>query len=232
MDSSQWVALHSGTVSNAMPILITDFDGTFTQRDFFELVLEKFDPPGAETGWQDFIAGKLTLTEGLNAVFTALRTDEAGADELVAALSPAPGTAEAVKNLQQAGWEIVIASAGCGWYIERLLKQQNIEITVHASSGTFSSTTGLLMTPNPSNPYFHPETSIDKPAVVRDALSRDAIVAYAGDSVTDRAAALLVAPERRFATGWLRRQFSRENVPHHHFSVWPEIADQLLATKT
>ena len=30
-----------------MPILVTDFDGTFTRRDFFDLILERHDPPGA-----------------------------------------------------------------------------------------------------------------------------------------------------------------------------------------
>jgi len=212
-----------------MPILITDFDGTFARRDFFDLILEQFDPPGAEAGWQDFLEGKLTLTEGLNAVFTTLRTDEAGAAELVAALDPAPGTAAAVRSLQEAGWEIVVASAGCRWYIDRLLAQQDLAMTVHAASGTFTPETGLLMTPDPAGPYFHPRTSINKPAVVREALGRDPIVAYAGDSTTDREGALMVPPQRRFATGWLQREFSRHEMPHVPFSVWPEIAAKLLS---
>jgi len=212
-----------------MPILITDFDGTFAQRDFFDLILERHDPPGARERWQDFLDGRLTLSQGLDAVFASLRTDAAGAAALVAALAPATGTADAVRQLQMAGWEIAIASAGCGWYIERLMKQLNLELIIHATGGTFAPDTGLVMTPDPAGPYFHPQTGIDKPAVVRDALTRDPVVAYAGDSTTDEAAALLVAPERRFATGWLAHRFTRDRVPHTAFEKWPEIAERLLA---
>ncbi len=89
------------------------------------------------------------------------------------------------------------------------------------------------MTPDPTDPYFHPQSGIDKAAVVRDALVRDALahdatVAYAGDSNTDRAGAMLVPPERRFITGWLGRKLVKEGVPHVPFGVWPEIAEHLL----
>ena len=211
-----------------MPVLITDFDGTFAGRDFFDLIIEQYDPPGARAGWQDFLDGKVTLSEGLGAVFSAWRTDEAGAEALVKALAPAPGTADAVRRLQAAGWEIIIASAGCGWYIERLLDQQGLTIKVHASPGVFAPETGLTMSPDPADKYFHPQSGIDKPIVVHDALQRDPVVAYAGDSTTDRVGALLVPPERRFVTGWLRHQFAKEGVPHVGFEAWPEIAEHLL----
>ncbi len=211
-----------------MPILITDFDGTFAQRDFFDLILEKFDPPGAEAGWQQFLSGEITLSEGLNAVFNTLRTDTSGAADLVEALNPALGTAEAVRALQKAGWEIIIASAGCRWYIDCLLAQQGIAMKVHASPGVFTPQSGLLMTPDPTDQYYHPKTGIDKPLVVKAALQRDPIVAYAGDSITDRAGALMVPPQRRFVTGWLQHDFETSDVAHVPFKIWPEIAAHLL----
>jgi len=214
--------------TDIMPILITDFDGTFARRDFVDLILERHDPPGAREGWRRFVDGEVTLTEGLDAVFSTLRTDEAGADALVAALDPAPCTAVAARRLQAAGWEIVVASAGCGWYIERLLARLGLDIRVHASGGVFAPETGLLMRPDPTGPYFHARSGIDKEAVVRDALAREPVVAYAGDSLTDRAGAMLVPPSRRFVTGWLKQRFVREDVPHTAFDVWPEIADHLL----
>jgi len=211
-----------------MPTLITDFDGTFVRRDFFDLILERHDPPGARAGWQRFLDGEITLSAGLDAVFSALHTDAAGAEALVDALDPAPGTAAAVRRLQRAGWEVVIASAGCAWYIERLLARLDLSLTVHASPGTFAPTTGLVMTPDPAGPFFHPALGIDKPAVTRAALSRDPVVAYAGDSANDRPGALLAPPERRFVTGRLARALQREGIPHTPFTVWPEIAAALL----
>jgi 2-hydroxy-3-keto-5-methylthiopentenyl-1-phosphate phosphatase len=212
-----------------LPILVTDFDGTFTRRDFFDLILERYDPPAGREAWQRFLDGELSHSEGIGGVFASLRTDAAGADALVAALDPAPGTADAVRWLQDAGWEVVIASAGCGWYIERLLHRLGLTVTVHASPGAFAPETGLVMTPDPDAAFYSARSGIDKPAVVRDALARDAVVAYAGDSNTDREAAMLVPPERRFLTGWLARRFAGEGIPHVSFAAWPEIARDLLA---
>lgn len=212
-----------------MPILVTDFDGTFTRRDFFDLILERHDPPAGHEAWRRYLAGELTHVEGIGGVFASLRTNEVGADTLVDALDPTPGTAAAVQALQQAGWEVVIASAGCGWYIEKLLARMGLRVTVHACPGAFAPETGLVMTPDRTDPYHHEQFAIDKPAVVRDALARDPIVAYAGDSNTDRAGCLMIPPGRRFATGWLGRRFAAEGVPHVAFSTWPEIADRLLA---
>lgn len=211
-----------------MPILVTDFDGTFTRRDFFDLILERHGSAAGRAAWQRFLDGEATHSEGIGGVFASLRTDEAGAGSLVDALDPAPGTAEAVRRLQAAGWEIVIASAGCRWYIDRLLARLGLEVTIHASPGTFAPDTGLVMTPDPGAPFHSPATGVDKTAVVRDALRRDAAVAYAGDSNTDRAASLLVPPHRRFVTGWLARRFADEGVGHVSFGAWPEIASQLL----
>ena len=211
-----------------MPILVTDFDGTFTRRDFFDLILERHDPPGAREGWQRFVDGELTHSEGIAAVFAALRTDESGADALVDALDPAPGTAAAVRRLQEAGWEIVVASAGCRWYIDRLMVRLGLSVTIHASPGAFSPETGLVMTPDPAARFFHPETGIDKPAVVLDALDRDPVVAYAGDSNTDREAAMFVPAQRRLITGWLRRRFAEEGMAFVGFANWDEIPEILL----
>ena len=211
-----------------MPILVTDFDGTFTRRDFFDLILERHDPPAGRAAWRRFLDGELSHSEGIGGVFAALRTDTTGADALVDALDPAPGAADAVRRLQDAGWDVVIASAGCGWYIERLLDRLGLTVTVHASPGTFAPETGLVMTPDPDAAFYSPESGIDKPAVVRDALARDATVAYAGDSNTDRAAAMLVPPGRRFVTGWLARRLAAESVPHVPFAAWPDIAAALL----
>jgi len=211
-----------------MPTLVTDFDGTFTRRDFFDLILERHGTAAGRAAWQRFVDGESTHSEGIGGVFASLRTDEAGVDALVEALDPAPGTAEAVERLQKAGWEIEIASAGCRWYIQRLLARLGLEMTVHASPGSFAAGTGLVMTPDPAAPFYSPTTGIDKPAVVRSALARDPVVAYAGDSDTDRKASLLVPPPRRFITGWLARCFADESVDHAPFRAWPEIASLLL----
>ncbi len=212
-----------------MPILVTDFDGTFTRRDFFDLILERFDPPGAQACWDRFLAGELTTFEGISGVLGALRTDQAGVDALVAAMDPPPGAADAARRLQAAGWEIVVASAGCRWYIERVLAGLGLSFTIYANPGWFAPDRGVVMERALGSPYIHPALGIDKSAVVRDALKRDDVVAFAGDSwLTDGPPALLVPAERRFATGQLAKRLAAEGSACRPFGVWTEIAGVLL----
>ena len=130
----------------------------------------------------DEAAAQASLSTALSAVFGALRTDERGADELVAALDPAPGAAEAARRLQRAGWDIVVASAGCAWYIERLLQRMDLDSTVYATPGRFEPGAGLVTAPDPHGPFFHPVTGIDKAAVVRAARPRRRIFSWDGQS--------------------------------------------------
>ncbi|MBK8167051.1 MAG: haloacid dehalogenase-like hydrolase [bacterium] len=212
-----------------MPILVTDFDGTFTRRDFFDLVLERHDPPGARALWDRFLAGQLTPLEGIAGVLGSLRTDEAGVEALLAAMDPPPGAAAAARALQAAGWEIVIASAGCRWYIERILADLDLSFVIHANPGWFAPDRGVVMEADPRSPYHDPALGIDKCAVVRAALARDAMVAFAGDSpLTDGPAARLVPPGLRFATGPLARAFAADGTAHRSFATWPDIAGFLL----
>lgn len=212
-----------------MPILVTDFDGTFTRRDFFDLILERHDPPGARALWNRFLAGGMSPFAGIAGVLGSLRTDEAGVAALVAALDPAPGTADAARRLQAAGWQIVVASAGCRWYIDRLLGELGLDFTVHANPGRFAPQSGVVMELDPASPYFHPELGVDKAVVVREALARDPVVAFAGDSwQTDGPAARLVEPRGRFAIGQLARRLAHADLPHRTFTTWPDIAAQLL----
>jgi HAD superfamily phosphoserine phosphatase-like hydrolase len=211
-----------------VPILVTDFDGTFTGRDFYRLILDRYDAPAARAAWQRYERGELSLFAGISAVFASVRTDLAGMDALIDATAPAPDLGAAVRRLRDAGWEIIVASAGCGWYIARFLERHGLDLPVHASPGDFAPETGLVMRPPSDSRFFAAATGIDKPAIIRDALARDPVVAYAGDSVTDREAALLVSADRRYATGWLAQYFAAAGVPFRRFTAWPEIAADLL----
>lgn len=211
-----------------MPILISDFDGTLANRDFFQLILDRYQPPEAQEIWDGFKSGDLSLFEALAGVFGSLRTDLAGAEALVRELEPSPGLGQAFHRLQDAGWELQIASAGCGWYIERFLDWQGIEAEIHACPGDFDPGKGLVMRPATDARFADEEHGIDKPAVVRAALARDPVVAVAGDSGTDHDGLLLVPAERRFARRWLADDLRAEGEGFHVFEHWPEIVDVLL----
>jgi phosphoserine phosphatase len=43
-------------------------------------------------------------------------------------------TAKSARALKDSGWEIVIASAGCDWYIRYLLNKVGVSVVLHALS--------------------------------------------------------------------------------------------------
>lgn len=208
--------------------LVTDFDGTLTRRDFYEVVIERLLDAWIFEYWKDYLEGRKTHFEALHDVFQKIRVEEAVLLDAIRRMELEPRLQELVGKLDHAGWDVTIVSAGCKWYIKRLLHEAEVSVPLHANPGVFHPSTGLVMSLPRDSLFFDPNVGIDKVAVVRDALGRSGEVAFAGDGPPDREAALLVEPGRRFATGWLARKFDEEGVPYRPFERWSDVAEALL----
>lgn len=206
--------------------LVTDFDGTVTRHDFFDQMLTRLVPPGTPDYWDEYQQGRRTHFETLRAIFASIRADEAEVLRLVDALEPDPGLCESVALLRQAGWQVVVASAGCGWYIQRVLQRCGVELEVHANPGRFEAGRGLLMEAPLGSPYFSLTHGIDKAAVVAAALATGP-TAFAGDGVPDLDAARRVEPHLRFARRALAEVLRREGLPFRPFERWSDMAHLL-----
>ena len=96
-----------------------------------------------------------------------------------------------------------MTSAGCDWYIRRLLAQAGVELEVHANPGRFVPGLGLQMEMPVGSPFLSPTLGVDKARVVRHHLEQGRTVAFAGDGFPDEEAALFVPGSLRFAsTSW------------------------------
>jgi 2,3-diketo-5-methylthio-1-phosphopentane phosphatase len=210
-----------------MSILVSDFDGTLTRYDFFDLVRKRWPFPPEDDPWEKFVAGEITHFQALAEIFAGIRTSEANLQELADSAGIDPSFAKSVQALQHRGWEIVIASAGCDWYINFLLRKAGVSVSVHANPGVFDPQRGLQMSlPKPS-PFFSATKGVNKAAIVQDALKRSPRVAFAGDGRPDLRPALLVPPQLRFARGWLAETLKERGEKFHPFERWSEIADEL-----
>ncbi len=209
-------------------VLVTDFDGTLTQHDFYRLVLDELVPAGTPDYWSWYLAHKVTHFEALRLTFGSAPAGEAKLVDVARRLELQPGLDREVEALRNHGWDVVVASAGCGWYIERLLKEANVHVDVHANPGEIED--GRLMMRLPvDSPYFSQETGINKPQVVKDAIARFDRVAFAGDGLPDLAPALLVPAELRFARGLLAETLTERGEPFRRFGQWAEVARALCA---
>ncbi len=207
--------------------LISDFDGTMTKVDFYRLAIERVIPADCPDYWRAYRQGEITHFEALNAYFQSIRATPAEMSQLLQDMQLDSQLATSVKNLAQHGWWVVVTSAGCGWYIDRMLDEAGVQLEVHASPGTFDPASGLTMSLPTDSPFLCREQGIDKAAVVRHWLDRSAHVAFAGDGFPDVEAARLVAQEYRFARGDLAEQLRSEGLAFRSFKHWSEIADCL-----
>jgi 2-hydroxy-3-keto-5-methylthiopentenyl-1-phosphate phosphatase len=215
-------------------VFISDFDGTITARDFYLVALDELTGPAAEQAWREYQAGRRTLFEALCGIFAAINVGEARVLERLPAVGFEAGVADAIRRLHAADWDVIIVSAGCRWYLDRLLSANGVDgaaMTIYANPGTFTPNGGLQMTMPEEARYRDPETGTSKAGVVRDALERYDRVAYAGDSMPDLPAIQMVDSARRFARSVLADALEDRGVPFRRFTRWRLIADVLLGER-
>ena len=212
---------------NQEKILVSDFDGTMTERDFYQVALDVL-PAEKRVIWEEYKRGERDLFPALAAIFSKLRGLSSSIESLLDRVGLDKDMVDSCRRLQLQGWKLVIASAGCAWYIEKLLFPLGIDPEIQANPGHYSEEKGLIMEYPIGSPYFSPATGIDKSLVVKKALNR-ALLAFAGDGRPDLEAALLVDPSRRFARGDLARELTRRGEPFRPFHSWSAMVKALLA---
>ncbi len=212
-------------------VFITDFDGTMTANDFYKLAAERLLPPDALAPWAEYREGRLTHFEALRDIFAQLRHPEEALLALVADMAPDPQLTQAVARLRAAGWAVVVASAGCDWYIRRVLASLGLseQVEVHANPGSYAPDTGLRMAAPLDSPFYCRETGVDKAALVRFHLGRGARVAFAGDGFADLPAALETPAALRFARADLALALGERGEGFRPFERWSQVAEALLA---
>ena len=231
----------SGEVEQAKPwqlmlnpqtaVLVSDFDGTMTRHDFYQMVRARWWNEAEPDPWEEYIAGRITHFEALNRFFARIRADEATLRTFAEGMELDPTLPEALERLDQAGWTLVIASAGCEWYIRHLLAGIRTPFTLHANPGRLTPAGGLEMQLPVDSEFFSPETGIDKLAVVKHALARHERVAFAGDGPPDLPPARLIPVRSRFARGYLAQTLTAEGEAYELLSDWDTLATHLLDSK-
>ena len=208
-------------------VLISDFDGTITDNEFYALITERHMPRDASDFFGGYLQGRITHFEALKSVFAYAPEKEEELARLLEDTKPDPQLAAAVTCLKTNGWDVVVTSAGSAWYIERILAAAGVDVPVHASPGRIEKGQGLVMELPYGSPFYSLQNGIDKEALVRSTIERSERVAFAGDGPLDFAPAMLVEPRYRFARRWLARDLKRKGIPFHEFQRWSGIASVL-----
>lgn len=209
-------------------VLVSDFDGTMTRHDFYKLAIESLLPASTPDYWAAYRAGTITHFEALRRYFAAIRASEDDVQAVTKKMELDRGLPTAVNTLHAAGWKVVVSSAGCDWYIRRLLSEAGVEVEVHSNPGQFVAGQGLLMEMPIGSPFLSRSLGVDKEAVVRHYLASGRTVAFAGDGFPDVAPARLVPEDLRFAHGDLAAVLRGEGLSFQTFDLWSDISRVLL----
>jgi 2-hydroxy-3-keto-5-methylthiopentenyl-1-phosphate phosphatase len=218
--------------SHYSSVLVSDFDGTMTRRDFFKLAIQQLLPPDGPDHWSDYRAGQITHFEALRLYFAEIRATEAEVIAVVDQMELDPGLPQALSDLQRAGWKVVVTSAGCDWYIRRLLAQAGVALEIHSNPGRFVPGLGLWMEMPIGSPFLSPTLGIDKAQAVRHILQQGSAVAFAGDGFPDEEAAMLVPAELRFARNDLANVLARKGESFQPFDTWSQIPQTILSGRS
>ena len=210
-------------------VLVSDFDGTMAAADFYDLAVRELLTPEDIKPWDDFKAGKITHFTAMQRIFSNIYAPEEKVRAVLDDMGLDPRLAESVNALRAKGWDIVVASAGCLWYIDILLKKAGVDLEVHANPGTYAAGGPLRIELPEADPFLSPKTGIDKAAIVEHHLKLGATVAFAGDGYTDLAPALLTPPRLRLARAALAERLAARGETFQPFDVWSEVAGSLLA---
>jgi 2,3-diketo-5-methylthio-1-phosphopentane phosphatase len=208
--------------------LVSDFDGTITDNDFYALIADRYMPEGAPDYFAAYRAGRLTHFEAMQAFFHHAPCDNASLGELLGQTRPDPALGDSVQKLDSRGWDLIVVSAGSSWYIERIFNASGVRATIHSNPGTIEDGRGLVLRLPKESPFFSPHVGIDKGAVVRDAIGRYRKVAFAGDGLPDVEPALLVPPQLRFARRLLAEVLESRGERYRGFERWQDVVDGIV----
>ncbi len=208
-------------------ILVSDFDGTMTQIDFYHYALEKLIPSEIPNYWEEYLTGKLTHFQTMQAYYSKINSSE---KELLKALDDLqidPAIPSSIEALQREGWDVVVVSYGCSWYIKQIFLKSNIDLPVFSNPGELIEGS-LQLNEDKSSEFYDQNTGVSKKLVIQKALSKYKQVAFAGDGQPDYEPALLVEENLRFAKNALAQELEKNNKKFKSFQKWSEIAEELI----
>src|SRR5215831_18106241 len=209
-------------------IFVSDYDGTITSKDIYSLLAERYVPADTPDYFAQYVEGRMTHFDAMAAYFAFMPTEEQQLEELLDASEADPDLGPSAALLPRAGWKLQVVSAGCSWYIERVLRRAGVAAPVYSNPGRLENGRGLVLEKlDPSSPYYSASLGVDKSAVVRQALHIADTVAFAGDGPPDLQPSLLVRPNLRFARGFLAEALRARGEAFQPFSRWSEIARRL-----
>jgi len=173
-------------------IFVSDFDNTFTNKDFYKVIMDKYMTSNHKKELLDqWKKRNVTNFEFLRIVFAAMdKSEEQLLDEIMG-IEINHHAVEFMNKIISKGWDVVILSGGADYYIHKVLNHFNINkgIQVIANKGIYKD--GHIELIADVNSLFYSQgDGIDKLKVVKTLKKDHQLLCFAGDSAPDFQAAM------------------------------------------
>ncbi len=166
-------------------LFVSDFDGTMSQKDFYQL----FSETNLKNLHEDLLAQykrkEITSFGYLERLLAELNHTEQELRDAINSLPVDPMVKTVFDFVRDNGGDCAVVSAGADYYIRPIMNRVGLEnIPLYANRGEFIDG-GIRMTP-PENPaYYSPLYGIDKELVMKDLVNEYETVMFAGDGTAD-----------------------------------------------
>ena len=205
---------------------VSDFDGTLTDRDFYQIVIDKYLKDWAWKYYDDWRKTKKINVEFLNKIFSSMDRTEEEIMEDILELPIDPYAIDFIKKVESCGGDFYILSAGTSYYIKKLLAHLNINnVQVISMNGVYRNR-GIEILPDPESEFYSDIWGIDKEKVINTLKQKYQKVFFAGDSEPDMKAAK--AANCAFARNTLQELLKLKNIPFVPFSKFNEVERYML----
>lgn len=215
-------------------IIFCDFDGTITMNDNIVAIIKHFNPDGWEAIVDDILNQRITIRQGVGALFRLLPAsmEDEVARYAVSNASIRPGFAELLDYCKGQGIEFYVTSGGIDFFVYPLLAEFGIpKDHIYCNASDFSGDRIEITWPHScDNDCASGGCGMCKPAVIRrfpaDRYERILI----GDSVTDFEGAKLA--ELVFSRSHLTEKCRELGLPHVEFETFHDVIAHLEQERT
>jgi 2,3-diketo-5-methylthio-1-phosphopentane phosphatase len=204
---------------------ISDFDGTLTEKDFYKIITDEYLKEECAQMYIDWKKKKIKDVDYLGYVFGNIRRSEEQIYDDIMKIKLDPFAVEFIKNIKDNGGDFIVVSAGTGYYIDKVFKNNHIEnVKVYTNKGVFKDN-GIHFLLDENSEFYSEIYGIDKMKVVNKLKSEYDKIFYAGDSQPDVKAALLA--DVAFAKGELIEFLKEEGKEYIEFNNFKDIWEKV-----
>ena len=205
------------------PILFLDFDGTISETDAIDLILERFASENWRVIEEKWKSGAIGSRECLREQVALIDASEVEINALLDEIKLDEGFGELLETCRRNRIEIFIISDGFDYCIERILARSKAAQKLPIFSSHLELNNGIWKTKFPHFGAFCPHNCATcKPQVMKNLNPHNAPAIFVGDGLSDRYAAR--AADLVFAKKGLANYCAAENIEFAKYENLRDVA--------